>query len=100
MKPFALTQKAKADLRSIAIYTEGRWGRDQRNLYLKQLDDAFPLLAENPQAGTECDDIRAGYRKFPQGSHIIFYRIAPDAMPEIVRILHKSMDAESKLTGG
>ena len=100
MKPFALTQKAKADLRSIAIYTEGRWGRDQRNLYLKQLDDAFHLLAENPQAGTECDDIRAGYRKFPQGSHIIFYRIAPDTMLEIVRVLHKSMDAESKLTGG
>ncbi len=32
MKPFALTQKAKADLRRIAIYTEQRWGKGQRNI--------------------------------------------------------------------
>lgn len=34
MKPFALTQKAKSDLRAIAIYTEQRWGKDQQNLYV------------------------------------------------------------------
>ena len=28
MKPFALTRKAKADLRGIAIHTEERWGKD------------------------------------------------------------------------
>jgi len=100
MKPFALTQKAKADLRGIAIYTEQRWGRDQRNLYIKQLDDAFRFLAGNPLAGKSCDDIKAGYRKFPQGSHVIFYRDGTDCVVEIVRILHESMDVDSVLTGG
>lgn len=44
MKAFALTSKAKADLRAIAIFTEKRWGREQRNLYIKQFDDVFHLL--------------------------------------------------------
>lgn len=100
MKPFALTQKAKADLRGIAIYTEQRWGKGQRNMYLKQLDDAFWLLAKSPEAGKSCDDIRAGYRKFPQGSHVIFYRNGTDCPVEIVRILHESMDVDLGLSGG
>jgi len=100
MKPFALTQKAKTDLRGIAIYTEQRWGKNQRNLYIKQLDEAFQLLAGNPQAGKNCDDIKAGYRKFPQGSHVIFYRGGSDCVVEIVRILHESMDVDSAMTGG
>lgn len=41
MQQFQLSKKAKADLRSIALFTENRWGRPQRNLYIKQLDDAF-----------------------------------------------------------
>ena len=100
MKPLALTRKAKADLQGIARYTEQRWGKEQRNLYIKQLDEAFHLLAKNPLAGKGCDDIRPGYRKFPQGSHIIFYRDGMDCMVEIVRILHESMDADAALTGG
>ncbi len=32
---FALTRAAKADLKAIAQFTEKRWGRVQRNLYIK-----------------------------------------------------------------
>ena len=66
MKTFALTSKAKADLRAIAIFTEERWGKEQRNLYIKQFDDAFHMLANAPLAGKACDYIKNGYRKFPQ----------------------------------
>lgn len=51
MKPFQLTLKARNDLKEIAIYTQGRWGKEQRNIYIKQFDDAFWLLAENPNIG-------------------------------------------------
>jgi toxin ParE1/3/4 len=68
MKPFALTSKAKADLKAIATFTEERWGKAQRNLYLKQFDDAFHKLADAPLAGKTCDYIRSGYRKFSQGN--------------------------------
>lgn len=98
MKPFVLTRKAVSDLHAIARYTEQRWGSEQRNLYLRQLDDAFHLLARSPLAGRACDDIRSGYRKLPQGSHVIFYR-SGDNLVEIVRILHRSMDVDSILSG-
>ncbi|SFX80193.1 type II toxin-antitoxin system RelE/ParE family toxin [Marinospirillum alkaliphilum] len=92
MKPFVLTQAAQNDLREIALFTQRRWGKDQRNAYLKQLDDTFWLLAENPDIGKSCDEIRQSYRKFPQGSHIIFFQQINSHQIKIVRILHKSMD--------
>ena len=97
MTQFQLSKEAKNDLRSIAIFTDHRWGREQRNLYIKQLDDAFFMLAQNPKLGISCDYIRDGYRKFPQGSHLIFYRCNAKADILVVRILHKSMDYDSHL---
>ena len=96
MKTFVLTSKAKADLKAIAVFTEERWGKNQRNLYIKQFDDAFHLLVDAPLAGKACDYIKDGYRKFPQGSHVIFYKENKNVI-EIVRILHKNMDIDSKL---
>lgn len=97
MELFQLSREAKKDLYSIALFTEARWGKTQRNLYIKQLDEAFLLLAQNPSLGTSCDCIRNGYRKFPQGSHIIFYKPSTTATILVVRILHKNMDYDLKL---
>ena len=92
MRPFQLTNKAKSDLKDAALFTSRRRGRKQRNIYLKQFDDIFWLLAENPEIDKDCDEIRDSYRKFPQGSHVIFYRQIGSQNIEIIRILHKSMD--------
>lgn len=98
MGTFTLTTKARADLKSIAIYTQGKWGKEQRKIYVRQFDDTFHMLSENPKAGTECDYIKTGYRKFPVTSHIVFYRGTSEASIEIVRILHKNMDARERLS--
>lgn len=98
MKAFALTRKAIEDLKSIARFTEKRWGRDQRYLYAKQLDEVFQFLAETPSIGKKCEYIKIGYRKFPQGSHVIYYRETSPKKITIIRILHKNMDVESKFT--
>jgi toxin ParE1/3/4 len=97
VKSFSLTRIAKVDLRGIAIFTEERWGVEQRNLYIKQFDDAFQMLAASPLLGKRCDDILPDYRKFPQGSHLIFYKDGSDSIIEIIRILHKSMDVETQM---
>lgn len=97
MKAFELTQKAKQDLRNIAVYTEKKWGREKRYLYIKQFDDELYFLAESPSIGKKCDHIKMGYKKYPQGSHIIFYREDTKSNIVIIRILHKNMDVESKL---
>ena len=97
MKLFKLTHKAKNDLIQIAIYTEELWGKNQRNIYIKQFDDTFHLLSDNSRLGKKCDDIKTGYRKFPQGSHIIFYKKGSTSRIEIIRILHKNMDVNIRL---
>ncbi|MET0123844.1 MAG: type II toxin-antitoxin system RelE/ParE family toxin [Candidatus Thiodiazotropha sp. 6PLUC9] len=40
---------------AIAVFSQKRWAKDQRNKYLKQLDDSFNQLAENPNLGSACD---------------------------------------------
>jgi toxin ParE1/3/4 len=55
MQLFQLSKEAKNDLRSIAIFTENRWEKTQRNLYIKQLDEAFSVLAQSPNLGILCD---------------------------------------------
>jgi toxin ParE1/3/4 len=97
MSNFKLSQKAKADLKSIALYTEREWSRSQRNHYILQFDQCFHRLGENPNLGQACDEISLGYRQYPQGSHIIFYRLSTDGIAEIIRLLHKRMLPEAHL---
>ncbi len=92
MKPFNLSFAAKTDLRDIALFIQRCWGKEQRNIYLKQFDDSFWLLTENPDIGKTCDAIRIGYRKFLQGSHVIFYQQTGSQQIKIIRILHKSIN--------
>ena len=74
MSSFDLTKSAQADLKSIARYTQEHWGARQRNTYLKEIDQIFHALAKNPLMGRTCDEIREGYRKFPHGAHVIYYK--------------------------
>jgi toxin ParE1/3/4 len=97
MGAFTLTQKARADLKSIAAYTQRKWGHEQRRIYAKQFDDVFHMLAQTPVAGNKCDFVKIGYRKFPCSSHIIFYRSKSDTEIEVIRILHKRMDVQTQL---
>jgi len=96
---FSLTQAAKADLKSIAIYTHRPWGKAQRTVYAKQFDDAFHMLAKNRETGGNCDFIKPGYRKLPNGSHVLFYRSLGDNEIQTVRILYKRMDVARQLIG-
>ncbi len=99
MPRFVLTKAALVDLQSIGRYTADTWGREQRNRYLTLLDASMHDLADNPRLGRDCSEIRAGYRRYRVGKHILFYRqIDPDQI-EIVRILHERMDLEARLSG-
>jgi len=97
MHSFTLTKKARADLKSVAVYTQRKWGKVQREIYLRQFDETFYMLSKAPSTGNKCDFIKQGYRKFPVNSHIVFYRSKSQSEIEIVRILHKRMDARSAI---
>lgn len=95
MSSFVVSKAALADLKNIAAYTQKTWGASQRRKYLKGLDKAFKFLADCPLSGNQCDYITKGLRKHPHESHIIFYEVNKDSI-FVVRVLHNSMDIESK----
>jgi len=74
MPPFLLTA-ALSDIIDIGRFTAKNRGKRQRNKYLKQFDDAFNLLARQPEIGRDANDLRPGYKKFSHGSHTTFYRV-------------------------
>ena len=90
MAGFFLSGKAKADVKDIGRYTQERWGVEQRNRYLGDLDACFHEIGANPALGNSAEAIRAGYRRIRAGSHMVFFRKAGNEV-EIVRVLHMRM---------
>ena len=81
---------ARRDLLEIGRFTVERWGAAQADRYLAQLDKCLRLLARAPPSGRTCDEIKAGYRRYRQGRHVIFYRIVR-AQVHVIRILHEQV---------
>lgn len=90
---FVLKPRARADLDEIWDYTMERWGLEQAETYIRQLWKHIQAVADSPSLGRDCEDLRPGYRQYPSGSHLLFYRLT-DAGVDIVRILHERMDYE------
>jgi toxin ParE1/3/4 len=96
MSGFILSPQAQRDLDDIWNYTLTQWGLEQATLYIRQIQAAIEAVAAMPTLGRRCDTIRPGYRRFPTGSHVLFFRLVPQGV-DIVRILHSRMDAETQL---
>lgn len=97
MSRYLLSPAAQADLDQIWDYTCDRWGVDQAEEYLRELQRAIERAAATPRIGRDCDETRPGYRKLPAGSHVLFYRVGPEDVIDVVRILHQRMDVDRHL---
>lgn len=91
MQKYRITPRVRDELLSIGRYTKHVWGSAQRNQYLKNLENRFAWLAESPYRGRSRPEIGEGYYSFPQGQHVVFYKIRENFI-EIIGIPHKQMD--------
>lgn len=91
MRELVLRPEARTDLVAIWRYTTERWGPHQARRYILALHEDLHVLAENPDLGRSYEHVRSGYRVYPSGKHLIFYRLAPEEV-DVVRILHERMD--------
>ena len=91
-----LTPRAEADLAKIWDYTADRWGIDQAEAYIRELWRGMAFIAADPRRGKASDDVRPGYRRYPAGSHLIFFRPAVEDI-EVIRVLDQRMDHEQHL---
>ena len=90
-KKYRITPRARNDLLNIGRYTEKTWGKNQRNIYLKEIEMRFQWLAENPLLGKHRTDIDKGYFSYPQGQHVVFY-LNDNGVIDIIGVPHKEMD--------
>ncbi len=77
MGKFRLSRLAEADLMDIGAYSLNKWGEEQTIRYIDALEACCRQLADKPQLGRACDQIRPGLRRMEHGKHVIFYRIEP-----------------------
>lgn len=84
-------EKAEDDLIDIWLYSLEKWGIAQADQYLSHLNQSIKSIAANPDIGTACDYVRAGYRKLHSREHYIFYKYTTNAVV-IMRILGDEMD--------
>ncbi|MGO1545148.1 MAG: type II toxin-antitoxin system RelE/ParE family toxin [Gulosibacter sp.] len=85
------TPAARHDLSSIWDYTAERWDVSQADTYIGELQAAIERVAEQPERGQACDEIREGYRRYAVGSHLVFY-VTSELGVDVIRILHQRMD--------
>lgn len=93
---FVVTPRARTDIEDIWDYTVKNWGERQAEIYIQLVKTAVDAVAADPGVGRRCDDVRPGYRRYPVGSHVLFYRVTASAVV-VVRILHQRMDVERHL---
>jgi toxin ParE1/3/4 len=93
---YTFAPRARRDLQEAWTYSRDRWGRQRADTYIRDLTAIVEHIAANPSLGQACDEIQAGYRKHPAGSHMLFYVIRDDAIV-VIRVLHQQMDVGDKL---
>ena len=92
MSGYDLSPLAAIDLSRIWDYSAEHWGVDQADRYVRQIGRACADLASGRKQGRSIDLVRAGYFRYPAGSHVLFYRWSTGGRMEVVRILHQRMD--------
>ena len=85
---YSLRQQAKTDLEDIWYYSYQEWGAEQADQYLRSLLSRLNWLTKNPQLEKKREDIKPGYYCFPEGRHLIFYKIIHRGI-DIIGIVHR-----------
>jgi toxin ParE1/3/4 len=96
MREIRLSEAARTDLLDIWAETLRKWGPDQADRYLDDIDRALNGLIDNPLMGTDCSDLLHGARRLITGRHLAFYELDGDAI-FVIRLLHQSMDVSRYL---
>ncbi|QMV17562.1 type II toxin-antitoxin system RelE/ParE family toxin [Granulicella sp. 5B5] len=78
-----------ADLREIGTFTLEKWGIQQAEMYLDEIDDTCVFIAKNLRVGRVYDPSHPTWRRFEHKSHVILYSQNRSGVT-IQLILHKS----------
>lgn len=94
---YEITSKARSDLINIWEYTFENWSHTQADKYYAMLINKIEEISKNPDLGRSYNHLRKSYWGIIVKSHIVFYRRKSAKHIEIMRILHRRMDLESRI---
>ena len=83
---------ARADLSDIWSYYGRAVGPQTADNIIR--GQACRLLEDHPYGGRARNEVRPGLRSVVARPHVIFYRVTPDEIAEIVRVLDGRRDIE------
>ncbi|HEY5254144.1 MAG TPA: type II toxin-antitoxin system RelE/ParE family toxin [Acidobacteriaceae bacterium] len=90
---YRLSRRARRDLLQIWNYIAVD-SESSADRFIDMLIQHFHLLERNPYIGRDRDELRAGYRSFPVGQYLIFYRIMGPGV-QIMHVMHSKRDIEN-----
>ena len=90
---YRLTRRARQDVLSIWKYIADD-DEAAADRFVDLLTRRFAFLGDNPHVGRRREDLRPGYRCFPVGEYLVFYRIAEPGI-QILHIVHGRRDITS-----
>jgi toxin ParE1/3/4 len=93
----AITVEAKLDIDDALLYTQRRWGVEQRRRYRVQLYQGMRSVLNHPERGRPRDEFYSGCRSHLVEHHVVFYYLTGDEIV-IDRVLHTSQDPTDKVT--
>jgi toxin ParE1/3/4 len=86
-----LPPEAENDLLSIWNFGAVEWSSEQADGHLRDIDDMFERLRDDPKLGHNRDELIADLRSILVRPHLIFYSHTSQAI-SIVRVLHQRFD--------
>ena len=95
---YQLRRIAEKDLEDIWLYSFEMWGVEQADSYIGSQIARFEWLSGSQKSGRKRDDVKSGYTCFPEGEHVIFYKIDNDVI-DVIGVPHHSQDVVSHLSG-
>jgi toxin ParE1/3/4 len=86
-----LSPEAEQDVLSIWIFGAVEWSPERADRHLRDIDNLFERLRDDPKLGHKRDELIAGLRSILVRPHLIFYTQTPQAI-RIARVLHQRVD--------
>lgn len=93
---YRLTSEAASDLKGILDYTRGRWGSEQADKYVLQIERCLHDLVSGRRSGKQFGDSSRVIQVFRCEHHYIFYAVQDDQLG-VLAILHEAMDLLARL---
>ncbi|MCL4672151.1 MAG: type II toxin-antitoxin system RelE/ParE family toxin [Sphingomonadaceae bacterium] len=95
MTNFVLSPKAQQDLAEIWLYTADRWGVEQAERYVLDIEHALDGAASGSPLVRPIDQLW----RIRSGHHLCVFDRRDDGTIYVIRVLHERMDVKQQMGG-